>query len=236
MSKYTQKRIEEITTLTTIDIPNAIKNGIGLDEYFSKYRITLNLTLIQALIGCEFVAPKKKDGDYKVKCNHKLPDMDEISKIASIMNNYVTTVEEPFLKENAFDTIDDEDDDISLPPVPVSSIPELEKINQKKINEYIFGDVGLSRMVITGMDVIELAAVGRKIKKVKNRNMMLLIGGIALLLAGGGIAAACIANSKKDNDDIVDPDNIDIDPDNIDIDPDNIGEDDIPSVEFDDAV
>lgn len=240
MSKYTQKRIDEIKNLTTVDIPNAIKNEISVDEYLNKYRMTLNLTIIQAVFGCEFDKPKKKD-NYKVKFNHKLPTSDELATITRLINDFVTYVENPFLAKNysnnecAVQTIEDME-------IPVRceypNLPELEKVNSKKINEYIFGNNAISMIPIGAMDIVELAAVAEKIKKVKTRNRMLLIGGIAIVLTGGAIATAAVVRSKMKNknaENDIDPDadlnEIDVDMSDIDVD-DVMSDDDSPSVDF----
>jgi hypothetical protein len=234
MSKYTQKRIAEISALTMTDIPAAIDNGVSVEEYLNRYRMTLNLTIIQAIFGAEFAIPKKEGKNYQVKFKHKLANSEEIAMITRAINDFIANVEAPFLSENAADVFENADDDMSIPTRvgEAPSIPALEKVNNKKIYEYIFGDEGVSKMILTGMDVIELAAVAEKIKKTKNRNTMLLIGGIALVVTGGAIATVCVVKSRKRKNSVEDAiEDVDIDMDNVP----EIDMDDVPVVDMDDA-
>lgn len=230
MSKYTQKRIEEIQALTTKEIPAAINEGISVDEYLNKYRLTLNLTIIQAIFGAEFITPKKEGKDVKVKFNHKLADVAELSTISHILDDFIGSVENPFICPNVeTDDYDDCDEDMDIPACIESftALPELTKVNTKKINEYLFGGVSISKMMLAGKDIYDLAVVAKKIKKTKVRNAMLLIGGIALVVTGGAVATACIINSKK-NDDMVDTDLPDVSLE----DAPDVDMEDVPSVEL----
>ena len=239
MSKFTEKRIHEIAALTTNEIPNAINNGISREVY-DQYRMTLNLTVIQAVFGVEFDRPKKDGKPCKIKFNHKVANAGEIATITKLMDDFVSRVENGYISEmmDDADIINDADMIIPTREQFVPALPELEKVTNKKIHEYIFGSDGsaaISKLMISGMDVVEMAAVAEKIKKTKTRNTMLLIGGIALVVTGGAIAGVCINNAKKNkasiNDDdapVVELDDIDVDTDDMDI----SNDDDAPVVEF----
>ena len=225
-----QDRINEIATLTTSTLPQAMASGIDIEEYFNIHRRALNLTLFQTLLGCEFIPSKKDPYTYDVKTSiRKLPTMDDELTIARLIKQF-RAIENDYIKSNAVDPSLLEDDDMAI---PVETIPHPEKINKKSLQEYIFGNNGISNMMIDEMDVFELAAIGNKIRKKKMRNMLIVIGGATLLLTGGGIVAACIAGSKSKNDDDIDDDVVDVDIDPVDIDPVDV---DIPSVEFNEAV
>lgn len=243
MSKYTDKRIEEITSLVTKDIPAAINNGISVDEYLNKYRMTLNLTIIQAIFGAEFEKPKKEGKNAKIKFNHKRADVGDLAIICRLLNDFIGNVESPFLSQNAGgDCFSNAGDDMAIPDriATAPALPELEKVNNKKIYNYIFGSDGraaISKMMLTGMDVYDLATVAKKIKKVKTRNTMLLIGGIALVVTGGTVATVCFINNKKKHKADAEGDVPDVDLDDIDVDDIDVGDagmDDVPNVELPD--
>ena len=228
MSKYTKKRIDEIRELVTDKLPNAIKNDIEVNDYLSKYRVTLNLTVIQAVFGAEF-EPEKKSSGYKVKYKHKPACQSELVEISRLLHNFIESIEKPYMH------LDFEEDDMSIPVNgSTASLPTLEKVSNKKIKGYIFENHNaVAKAMLNGMDVFELAMVSEKIRKHKMRNIAIIVGGIALV-ATGGIVAASIINKKKKDDDIINDDiNIDDsdinDIDDVDVDIDN----DIPNVELD---
>lgn len=235
MSNYTEKRIEEIRTLVTKEIPAAIDAGISIDEYLTKHRVALNLTIIQAIFGAEFSDPKKEGKDCKVKFNHKLADVSELATISHLLDDFIGDIENPFLSPE-FES--GNGDDMSIPTCVRSyALPELEKVNNKKVTDYIFGGNAISKMMLTGRDICDLAAVAQKIKKTKVRNTMLLIGGIALVVTGGAVATVCVVNNKKKHNDVdtdtptVDLDGTDIDVPDVDLD--GTSNDDVPRVELD---
>ena len=237
MSKYTEKRIEEIVTLTTNVIPNAMNNGISPDEYLASYRIALNLTIIQAIFGAEFKKPKKDGKNSKVKFNHKLANASELSTITKLLNDFVINYEKAFLNNSTYECFADDDIDIPNRSMECNSLPTLKKVNGKNIHKFIFGSdnkIGTSKVLLTGMDVYDLAATAEKIKKVKNRNTILLIGGITLIVTGGAIATICINNNKKKN--AAGVDGIDVDVEDISIDEidsmDIDMDDDIPQIDI----
>ena len=194
--KYVEERINEIRKLTMDQIPNAINSGIDdIQRYFVEYRIPLNITIIEAVFGIVVKDDEKKKN--KLHFNQKRATTEELSVITHLLNDFIQMVENPFFE--GFMTADD-DDDMGIPnDVRCSaSLPTLEKVNNAKIHEYIFSaDNAVTKMTISGSDIIELAAVAEKIKRVKTRNAMLLIGGIALVVTGGVIATVAITRSRQ---------------------------------------
>lgn len=235
-SRYASERIKEIEELTRNTIPTAIKGGIGVDQYLCQYRMTLNLTIIQAIFGIEFT-PKKDGKMTKVKFKHKLATASELATISRLLNEFISKYEKDFLYNSEYECFADAEDDIDIPNRNIDiPLPTLDKVNNKNINEYIFGTsskYGTSTSLITAMDIYDLAATAEKIKKVKNRNTVLLIGGITLVVAGGAIATICIANNKKKEKEI-DESIDDIDDINIDeINADDIDMDmDVPQIDI----
>ena len=231
MSKFTKKRIEEIQALTTQHIPEAINRGIT-NEAYDELRITLNLTVIQAVFGLEFNFNKKDNKPAKIKYNHKVADSEEVAVIARLMDTFVNFIEKPYFGS---DVVISADNDMEIPVKEqmVSVMPALDKVRNKNIHDYIFGNDGgaaISRMLLNGMDVVEMAATAKKVKKIKTRNTMLIIGGITLLVTGGIVAGICINNAKK-NDDVDDGPEVDMSEiDNIEIE--DVDMSDAPVVEF----
>lgn len=212
MGKYVEERIKEIERMTLVDIPSHINNGIDIETYI-KYRITLNLTVIQAVFGAEI------EENQKMKFKHRIANSEELLKISHLMNDFVNNYEYKYISFN----VDDDDDDMDIPRQTTNLIPKLEKVNNKMIKDYVFSDMGISKMFITGLDIYELALTASKIKKTKNRNLMLIIAGITLVVAGGTIAIVYTANKNKGNEDSsidLDSNDIDLDNNTIDLDDD----------------
>lgn len=233
MSKFTTKRIEEIRSLTTVDIPNEIQNGIDIERYL-KLRMTLNITILQAILGSEFI--KKKDETYKVKFIHRLPKNKELFTITSLIDDFIE-LENGFFKAYN-DRFVDPIEDMEIPSTDICSndLPELEKVNSKNVYEYIFGANGISRHLLTGKDIIKIAADAEKIKKAKFFKTMIITASALAILAGGAVATVAIVNNnKKKNENLRDPD-IDVnDIDLVDITEDDIINEDTPKVDFDEA-
>ena len=240
MSKFTEKRIAEIESIINNNVTKAFNDGIDIDEYGNQIRTVLNLTVIQAIFGAEFTKPKKDGKSSKVKFNHKLANTKELSKISQLLNTLVA-MEIKYMQESMnIQDRDIDDDDMDIPERVVTNgyLPTLDKVNKKKINEYIFGKEGqdskaISRLYISGMDVLELAATAEKIHKTKIRNTAIIVGGISLVIIGGVATVSIINHKKKNSNDI---DDIDIDLDDIDTDvilADDSGVDDVPVVTLD---
>ena len=230
MSAFTKNRIDEIISLTTKDIPEAINNGIEFDKY-CQCRMALNLTVIQAVFGVELNRPDEEKSP-KIRFNHRVANAADIATIAKLMDDFVRNVENPYME-----VAGGYDDDMSIPNKEhfIPALPTLEKVNNKKIHDYIFGSDGgtaISKLMISGMDVVELSAVAHHVKKIKIRNTMILIGGIALVLIGGGMAVAGVYNSKKNDNVIIDDESPVVDLDTIDDDMSIENDDDAPVVEF----
>lgn len=208
MSKKKTSRIESIRKITTVDIPT-LMNGDQVDpnQYMMK-RLELNMSVIQFLIGGDFT--EAKDGkEWKIKFNHKLPSRSDLAEIARIMEDFVTNVESPFMAAVQRAAGGNTGDDMSIPqaslePAAHVGLPKIEKINAKKLKNYIFGYDGkpaMSRLMLNAADCLEIAVMGEELRKKTNRNRMLIAGGIALLITGGVVAAVCIhKKSKKDED------------------------------------
>lgn len=234
MSKYTEKKIVEIINIVEKEIPEAVVKGVTIDEYLNKYRFALNSAIIEAIMGCEFITPKKDGKNTKIRFNHKRANQSETVKIFDIINNFIRNFEADFLKDyQSFNEMDD----MSIPTRANDNTPKLEKFSNKKIHEYIFGSEDsascISRILITPSDIINLTAVAEKIRKHKNRNMMLMIGGIALVVTGIGVGTVVAVKHSHQDDVDVDADLPEIDMDdgpevNLDMD-----DDDVPTVEFD---
>ena len=251
MSKYTVKRIEEITKYMNETIPAAINEGITVQKYLNEHRTTLNLSIIQAIFGAEFIKGEN-DGDVqKVKINHRPADVTELAQITHLLNDFIANVENPFLASSD-EVIVVTEDDMDIPArasaIAAAALPQINKFNNKNIQNYIFGNddpgAALSHKMITGMDVYDLAAVAKKIHTHKLRNTMLIIGGVALILTGGIVATGMLIKGRGEeaatNEEgaIINDDGVEINDDGVDINDDvEINDvdinDDVPSVQMD---
>lgn len=211
MSKKKTSRIESIRKITTVDIP-ALMNGDQVDpnQYMMK-RLELNMSVIQFLIGGDFT--EAKDGkEWKIKFNHKLPSRSDLAEIARIMEDFVANVEGPFMAAVQRAATGNNGDDMAIPqaslePATHIGLPKIEKINAKKLKNYIFGYDGkpaMSRLMLNAADCLEIAVMGEELRKKTNRNRMLIAGGIALLITGGVVAAVCIHKKNKKDEDRLD--------------------------------
>lgn len=205
MSKK-ESRIEGIRKITTQDIPAIMKGGqVDANQYMMK-RLELNMSVIQFLIGGDFTEAKGGK-EWKIKFNHKLPSRSDLAEIARIMEDFVINVEAPFMEAvQCAAAGGGEDDDMSIPinatlePTAHVGLPKIEKINTKKLKNYIFGYDGkpaISRLMLNAADCLEIAVMGEELRKKVNRNRMMIVGGIALLITGGAVAAVCIHKKNK---------------------------------------
>ena len=215
--RFITTQIEKMRTLAFTEIPQklAANPAMPLDAYLDECRLALNMVAVSALTGGEFVESKKKDGDkkWKVKFDHSLPNKTELLQICDIMNSFIGTVENPFLKRFVIPPEAGENDmeipDQGQQPVAFgTNVPKIEKINKKKLESYIFGKDGkpsMCKMLLTSIDCIQIAALGEDLRKKENIDKMLIIGGIALALTGAAVAGVCIyRHTKKDDvDDII---------------------------------
>lgn len=204
--KKMSSKIEAIKKITTVDIP-ALMQGEQVDpnQYMVK-RLELNMNVIQLLIGGEFTEGKDSK-EWKIKFGSKLPSRSDLAEIARIMEDFVTNVEAPFMdavRRAASGAANN--DDMSIPPQATLDpnarvgLPKIEKINAKKLKNYIFGYDGkpaMSRLMLNAADCLEIAVMGEELRKKTNRNKMLIAGGIALLITGGVVAAVCIHKKSK---------------------------------------
>lgn len=239
MRKFVQEQLTEIERFTTQVIPGIIENeGSDPDDY-NEARMQLNKVIIQACIGGEF--KKTKKGDNRISFTKKLPTTKELSKMVDMMDTFIRSYELPYLKDMAI--AESEDDDIEIPSdnelielaIMGTGINSIEKINGKKLTNYIFGKDGcepVMKYILNTSDIIKLASIGKDLRKKRNRNLMLMAGGIALVVTGGVAFAVYKSNkNKNDIDDIIDEIDVDdIDVDEIDVD---VDADEAPVVELD---
>lgn len=203
MNAKVKERIELIRTIAEKEIPSYLKsnNSIIVEEYRSK-RVELNKQLIQVLIGGKFVQ-SEKTGEWKVKFNESLPTRSELAEVMKIMEDFVKNVEGPVM--DAIIAAATADDGMEIPPREEDNfgLPKIEKINTKKVREYILGGAGndpLYNIMIGVADCMEIAALGEDLRKHQNMNKMLIAGGIVLILTGAAVAMWVSSNNKKDGE------------------------------------
>ena len=241
-SKKVANAIEEIRNWALVQVPAKIqKENLTEEQYLNDCRLVLNIMVIQTLIGAEF-DKAGKDGRNKIKFNRPMPTQQQVAEIVEIMNQYISTVEDPFLEVT---TVEDEDD-MSIDGM-IDSVEKIDKINKKKMVDAIFGYNGqqaIVKMLIDPIDIIRIDLMGKDLRKKCMINRTLIIGGITLFVAGAGAGAFYLINkNNKDDSNIdvegsIDPDTmIDIDPDQVpDIDPDTMADidpDQVPVVTMD---
>lgn len=242
MSKnFTKNKIEEIRKMATIEIPALLSTGkVDPKEYKDK-RLQMNKDIIQALIGGEFIEPKKDGNEWKIKFCKKLPNRSELAEIIAIVDVFTRTLEEQFFDQLQQATM--MAGDMSIPSSADlivnagSGLPKIEKINNKKLRDYIFGYDGneaVGQLMLNASDCMMIAAAGEDLRKKSNRNKMFMVGGIALLLVGGTAAAIVIHKHRKGEkiaDMDIDMSDIgDVDVDDMDV---SIDDDDAPIVTID---
>lgn len=200
--KFQANVIEDIRKMAEIQIPAAIqsKDGISIDSYH-ELRMTMNILIISALLGAEFV-PNKKKNEMKMKSNHMLPTKEEIAVISSILDKFINEVEEPFF-EIAEESISDPD--MEIPCVGGGMIPtKIEKTNKKKVRNVMLGYEGnsaISEDYFTAADCIAIAALGEQLRRKQNIQRALIIGGI-VIVATAAVAGICYYNEKKRDEEI----------------------------------
>jgi len=162
-----------------------------LNQYKAE-RISLNLHIIQVLVGCTIV---EKNGSRKVKFNKPLPTKEQIANVAKVVQNFINTVECKIMKATGED-----EEDLAI---PVSAgIPDIEKCNNKKLAANILGTdtVSISTLPINGVDCMQLAAFGEEARKKRNTKLAIIIAGCVVVAAVGTTVAVLTIKKKKEKD------------------------------------
>lgn len=239
MSKFVEGCIKDIKRMTKTEIPELINNVELGAAMYEEYRMELNRAIIQACIGGEFTQNSK--GENKIKFNKSLPTTNELAEIISLMDVYVKTVEIPYLNSIDYVGDDDYDEDMSIPnsleiASAGSGIINIDKVNNKKVTNYIFGKNGydpIMKYMLNASDIMKIAAIGVDLRKKTNRNTMIIIGGISIAVAAGIGYALYKYNSDK-NDIDKSMNDVDLDDSEIELDEVDIDLDDAPVVSLDD--
>lgn len=228
---HNKKALVEIRKFALEEIPDILDEIETEQDYQARCRIPLNILIIEYCFGAECKKPKKDGGKCDMKYNHKRPSSEQVAELTKIVDEFVKEVEDPFLAG-----LVPEDDDMAIPSKDDYAVPTLEKVNKKKIRNYIFGYDGKSSMTrarIVAADIPAIALLGKDVRKNIKRNRMLLVGGIALVITAGVTTAFVVHNMKKKHNDGIDAE-MAADLDELDNVLDDIEqmEDDTPSVEL----
>ena len=216
MNKYESKKIEEIRAMTTSTIPLAIKNNVSINEYLRYHRYILNCKIIEAIFGAELSTDSVNASDAKCRFNHNRASSEGLATIGEILNVFINEVEYPYINTNL-----DDEDDMSI-PVPVTDMGVVDinnnpisnskiRVKSSDLVSYLFGGHAgsISASLITHMDVLKLATLAERYKKMRVRNAAIVISGFMIL----SCSAWALYDYTHHNHDI---DNPDIPDDNID--------------------
>lgn len=225
MAKFSAKELKTIKQLAQQDIPAMVQAGCDEQAYNAK-RAELNAHIIQLCVGGEIVDLKgKKEGQSTFKFNKTLPTKKEVAEVADILNNFIATIENPFL----LNLQRSEDDDMSIQTgdVYAANIVAYDKPKNKDLKAKILGTEGIAyyQMKLSGLDVITLAGIGEEARKNANFKKMIIIGGAVILVAAAAGIGYYIYSEKKNDACDCDTCDCDVDIDDVDI-------DDVPEVEM----
>lgn len=252
----TPAMINAIKDIATNDIPAITKDidvitdkagAVALADEYRKARIALNLNIVQVLTGCDIREASKADKGYKIKFRHRLPYTCEINEVVEIVDVFVRTVEEPFMKKlQAFMDQHDDADSIDIPGnqviVPASRLITMDKINNKNLKNYILGQNGYDRLVdvaINAVDCTKIAAFGEAARTDADLKKSLIAAGVSIAaLVAAATAFAVVKKKKEEAADATETTTTDVDLDDttdVDLDTieDTVDTDDAPVVELD---
>lgn len=187
------------------DIAAGKYDGCGyadMNVYFESVRRIINARLITILLGASGKDKKVKGKTVKVlRFNYPLPSLAEISELAKITQTFINEYESPMLMKMANNTVDDPDDlniDESVSSYTEMNLSGLiDKINNKSVDAVI---PSIANVFLTSSDIVEIGALGRKLRKHNNKNKIMIIGGIALAVAAGGCATAYAIHKHNEKD------------------------------------
>lgn len=189
MKDFTKNEMEVIDNMIVSEIPEMIKRGCSIEQYYGK-RAELNIHIIQFAVGGELAEKQfgKRKGENTFKFNRPLPTASQIAVVAAQINNFVLGTEKAFL-EAQLTSIDSED--MNIPEIIQDSmIGPMEKATNKNLKAAILGENGVSyyEMQLGGLDVVTLAGIGADARKHHNFQMTCIIAGATVLVAGSAIA------------------------------------------------
>jgi hypothetical protein len=242
MSKFVNSKITDLKEAMFVKNPAIINatikanNEISMNDYIKLCRVPINNLIFEIVLGGEITDDEKKG--MRLKFNKKLPSTEELSKVCSLLTAYIEQIEEPLLE--TFDIPDEttkDNDDLSIPAEDTSSTEfiivetfskeEKKKLNGKKINEKLYSS-GLAATCINVDTVMELASIGKKVRKKRNLTVGLIVGGSVIVLGTAAAIAVAMSGKSEETESEID----DTDTDDIDTDIEDIEIEDIPVVDI----
>lgn len=205
--------IEELKGFVMNEAPAIASRCSDYDAYLREVRVPLNYVIISLTVGGTIKTNKK--GVTQLHFNRSLPNREEINEIRKTVDTFIVTVEKPFMSSMN----EEQNDDMEVPLNDEKiNIPKMDKATGKNFRGYVFGNEGkcnISKMLLNGNDVNELAAIGEQMRKKRNLHIAMIIGGISLVAVTGGAVAGVVIHNKKKKDGLIvdDVDMIDIDED-----------------------
>ena len=242
-----QELLNEIRSFALDKIPAMINAGEITSEtaYYKECRLPLNVMMTEFGAAVEFEQAKDANGKCKIKSTHARPTNKQLAEGCEIIDRYIADTESAII--DSFVQLSEDDDMVipaagNLESVVDINIESIDKINNKKMINYVFGYDGqpaICKMLLDSTDLIKIAAMGEDLRKKRNRDRALIIGGVVLAVAGLTGTGIYLYNKKHAennvpaldvDEDIVDVD-VDTDEDIVDVDVD-VDTDEAPIVEI----
>lgn len=236
-----QELLNEIRAFALEKIPAKISAGeiASETEYYRECRLPLNVMLTEFGAAVEFEQPKDANGRCKIKSTHSLPTNKQLAEACEIIDKYIIDTESDII--DSFVQLSKDEDDMAIPAagnlesVVDVNIESIDKINNKKMINYVFGYDGqpaICKMLLDSTDLVKIAAIGEDLRKKRNRDRALIIGGIVLAVAGLTGAGIYLYNKNHESNDVP---AVDVDEDVVDVDTDVDTNEDVVDIDVDEA-
>ena len=197
MSKFFETKMNEIEQ--SIAHLTAMTAGEDRDVEFDSYyqtRFNMNINIAEIVFGATINLEKNK-----IRFNHTLPSTEELARLFQLFNEFYTNVEEPIM-DKFLASANHSINSMYVEPY----IPEFSKIKVKTVKSAVLGSeenpFSIVELMFTPSNLIEMASLAERTRKIVRRNQAIIIGGIVLAVAAAATVGICVYNKKKDHDDI----------------------------------
>lgn len=195
------KKENEISVEDKMEMIRFVYNDLAYEnlDHYMKDRRELNMLIISELWG---IKVKKVNNVPHIKFRGKSITAQRFSELQTNLTNFIENVEKPLMGQFKELTHQAEEMEIPFSVYEIQTVPKLEKVTEKILDEIVFGHNGresILNIMIDINDLVELMKLGEVIKMKKEMKKKIIIGTLVVVaVAGGGYAYYRYDKKKKE--------------------------------------